>query len=899
MPIDMASNSLGLLRKLADQQQYAELREMCQNFWDETQDQALLPLLALAQGQLGEKELAAKTLGQAQSCQCEYAADELVDLAAVLIVFQRLNEAVVVLDQVLLKQPQHALALARLGYCRLLKKDLETAQDLLQRSIQLAPERITVFVQLAHLHVDQENYSATEQVVHQALELLARTESELPQAIIANYRRQLNSLQLRIWVERQQYDAAEMLLQQQFKRQENSEVSEDDFIHDLSFYAQLLAERDLHEQSIDSLSEYLKLIPHSVSLHSQLAELCQVQGQFMQAHNLLRKALKLDQNNIALWVKLTHISLQRFEKGARKAAEKAVELAEALEHSDEQPVERIKLQRAMAHNALAAVESHGQNFEVAEELYRQILSDHKDFVPAIQGLAQQQMQRGQIDEAVELFERIKQLDPLKGHLALINARRFPEDAKVLDNIEKAAMVPSLEGSFRSSLLFQLAAAWEKRGDYEKAFGFADQANQATKKFLSYDPVAHRNQCARIRFGFNNELFKNRPDQGVDSTLPVYVLGMPRSGTTLVEQIISGHSEIFGAGELGLIPQVVEGLNRWERHVGSGRVYPDAVDDLTPKVSAGIANKVLKDLQELAPEAKHVVDKLPHNFQNIGLIKFLFPQAKIISVRRDPRDIAVSNFFTDYHAKHSGMGFAYDLADIGEQLADHNLLMHQWHQQFPGEILELNYEDVVDDLETNARVMLDFIGVDWEPEVLKFNELDRPVKTASVWQVRQPIYKSSKSRWTHYQDYLAPLIQGTNKKIQPDPIEMLSLPEPGFLVNGVDLFHQGDLDGAELSFKKMLHHNPEHAACRYMTGLVYLRKGHLPEGIEQIEQALEITPWQSEWCESLQKAYLEVGEDAKAAELESRITPRQKVSDKSIDDQDQDFEFDKANEPIAG
>ena len=225
-----------------------------------------------------------------------------------------------------------------------------------------------------------------------------------------------------------------------------------------------------------------------------------------------------------------------------------------------------------------------------------------------------------------------------------------------------------------------------------------------------------------------------------------------------------------------------------------------------------------------------------------------------------------------------MGFAYDFADIGEQLADHNLLMHHWHQLFPGDILEVNYEDVVDDVETYSRKMLDFIGVDWEPEVVNFDQLDRAVKTASVWQVRQPIYKTSKARWTHYQEHLAPLITAANGKIQPDSIEMLSLPQPGFLVEGVELFHQGDLDAAELSFKKMLHHNPEHAACRYMTGMVYLRKGHLPEGIEQIEQALEKTPWQREWSENLQKAYIEVGEHEKAAELESRVAGRQGASD---------------------
>jgi tetratricopeptide (TPR) repeat protein len=250
---------------------------------------------------------------------------------------------------------------------------------------------------------------------------------------------------------------------------------------------------------------------------------------------------------------------------------------------------------------------------------------------------------------------------------------------------------------------------------------------------------------------------------------------------------------------------------------------------------------------------------------VGLIKFLFPNAKIISVRRDPRDIAISNYFTSYQARHGGMGFAYDLGWIGEQLADHNLLMHHWNQIFPGEILEVNYEDVVDDLEGSARRMLEYIGVAWEPQVLDFNKVERAVKTASVWQVRQPIYKTSKAKWERYRDHLEPLIRGTNARIEHDPFEMITLPHPGFLAEGVAHYNKGELDEAELSFKKMLHHNPDHAACNYMVGLVYLSKNYIAEGIEFLEKALEIAPWQREWRENLLRAYEMAGATERVAE----------------------------------
>ncbi len=196
-----------------------------------------------------------------------------------------------------------------------------------------------------------------------------------------------------------------------------------------------------------------------------------------------------------------------------------------------------------------------------------------------------------------------------------------------------------------------------------------------------------------------------------------------------------------------------------------------------------------------------------------------------------------------------------------------MMMYHWQQVFPGEILEINYEDVVDDLEGSARKLLDYIGVEWESQVLKFNELERTVKTASVWQVRQPIYKTSKAKWKRYKKHLAPLVKGTNAQILPDPIEdMLTLPVSGFLQNGVDHYRKGELRDAEINFRKMLHHNSEHAAANYMVGLVYCSVGHVADAVPLLEKALEKCPWQKEWRENLARAYRETEQEEKAEEL---------------------------------
>lgn len=861
------------LRELVDYQQFEQLGAAAGHYHDETLDNDALPLVAMAMAQLGDRQAAIAALNRALKVQAELTVDGRVDLAGAHCYLFHLDAARELLEALLQEQPNHALAQARLAWVLLQFGELERAEQLYQSSAALADHRLPVWLALVRLALQKEDSAGAELALHRAQAKLAEGKQRISAQVGDLFVAQLEQLQLEIWIAQQQFSQAELWLDdEQVVREEEPWAAV------VAVYANALAANNHHSQAEESLRSALKAYPNNIAFHAQLAELAQLQGRQMQVVQLLRRAIKLSEQQqrpaVALWVRLASAQLHGDRERARQAADRAVELAAALEPSDELNELQINQQRMQAKNALAQVESEQQNYELAEQLFSELLAENPYFLPALSGFGQQQMQRGKIDAAIELFERVKAIDPAKGYSALINARQFPEDDATLERLEQVANQPSLEGRERASLLFQLASVWEKRKDYDKAISLADSANRATRKFLRYDPTAHRQRCARIRYAFGSELYQHRSEcglrEGEDATVPVYVVGMPRSGTTLVEQILAGHSDIFGAGELGVIPQRIQGLERWERHVGSGRSYPDCVDDLSPYVTQGIAEGVVKELRELAaeekPAARFVVDKLPHNFENIGFIKFLFPRAKIISVRRDPRDIALSNYFTDYQAKHGGMGFAYDLEWIGEQLADHNLFMHEWQQRFPGEILEINYEEVVADTEGMARKMLDYIGVEWQPQVLAFNELDRPVKTASVWQVRQPIYTTSTEKWRRYQNHLAALITGTNKKIEWQPIEMVSLPEPGLLNQGVALYKEGKLDDAERCFKKLLHHLPDYAAANFMTGIVYADKGHLAGGCALLEKALASCPWNRGWRNDLITMCEAAGLAERAAEL---------------------------------
>ena len=823
-----------LLRRLAEQQSYAALHEACSDA--DGHDPAVQVLAALAAVGLGDVSTGRRVVESINRATLDI--DARVDVAAVHIALGEIDAAIGMLEADLERHVDHALLLARLAWCRSKQGQSDRALELYERSLAARP-CMAVYHNLLRLYRESGRLADLTRCLDQAQMFWATEESDWPDAPRRAHTRHLRRMQLDCWLALEQCETAESWIERQ-----RDELSEHDWCALLADFTDLLVSRDRHADADEWLRVGLRRYPDNVALIDRAAALAELGGRTHQAIALLRQAIGLAttrrEPTAALWLRLANLALPTDPALAREAVERA--------RADGSAEGRVH-----AELALAAIEAHEAQYGAAEQRYRAVLDDEPSHVGAMEGLGRLHMELGRIDDAINLFERVRAIDPTRGIGALIGARRFPHDEDTLRRLEALARTPSSEGSVNTALLFQLAAAWEEREEFERAFALADEANGASRRLLRYDPAAHRRRCARIRHAFPKALYEHRRGCGHDSTLPVFVVGMPRSGTTLVEQILAGHSRIHGAGELGTMPRVIAGLERWERHTGSGRRYPDCVDDLDPRVTRGIAESVLDELRKSAPHAQHVIDKLPHNFENIGLIRLLFPRAKIISVRRDPRDIAISNYFLDYRARHRGMGFAYALPWIGEQLVDHDRLMRHWHATFTGEVLETRYEDLVDDPVGSARTLLDYVGVDWEPQVLDFHSLTRPVKTASLWQVRQPLYTSAKGRWRHYQRHLQPLIDAITAPIPREKIEMVTLPQPGWLNTGADLYRDGHLDAAEDRFKRLLHYVPEHAAARFMLGLVYVRKGHCRDGIRLMELAVERCPWNGAWRDDLARA----------------------------------------------
>ena len=345
---------------------------------------------------------------------------------------------------------------------------------------------------------------------------------------------------------------------------------------------------------------------------------------------------------------------------------------------------------------------------------------------------------------------------------MVQARALPDDPAVIERMEAFAANVLLPDETRFAMGFALAQLWQKAKDYDRAFEHLHVANRLARKTIRYDADKFTDKVDRFIETFTPEFFAQYEGAGHTSERPIFVCGMPRSGTTLVEQILSSHPQIYGAGELPLMPNLVRML---PRVLGQEEPFPACLEAFDRRAARNAGGYYLRNLKEIDAETRFVVDKMPHNFLYLGLIAMILPKAKIVHMQRDPRDVAVSNYFQNFKAKHGLIGYAFDLTDMGRHLRDHDRMMAHWHEVLPIQIYECNYEELVHDQDGKTRELLEFVGVDWSDQVLEFHESERAVRTASVWQVRQPMYQSSSQKWRRYEKHLGPLNEAM---LEPQP-----------------------------------------------------------------------------------------------------------------------------------
>jgi hypothetical protein len=302
---------------------------------------------------------------------------------------------------------------------------------------------------------------------------------------------------------------------------------------------------------------------------------------------------------------------------------------------------------------------------------------------------------------------------------------------------------------------------DRAGAYDAAFAAFDAANrliraQWQESGQAFNPAAMRRYVDWAIESFSPELFAATRDWGDPSELPVFIVGMPRSGTSLTEQIAASHPQVFGAGERKDISDVVRDLNGGERHLPPLSWSREAV--------RGAALAQIERLRERGGDAVRVIDKMPDNARLLGQIAMLLPRARIIVCRRDPRDVCLSCHFQQFA---DGLSWSTDQTELAERTRQIDRLLAHWLCVVPNPILEVHYEALVGNLEAESRRLIDFLGLEWDPACLAFHETERPVMTASVWQVRQPLYSSSVGRWRNYRRHLGPLLQGLRGLVPDD------------------------------------------------------------------------------------------------------------------------------------
>ena len=335
-------------------------------------------------------------------------------------------------------------------------------------------------------------------------------------------------------------------------------------------------------------------------------------------------------------------------------------------------------------------------------------------------------------------------------LANLKTYRFADAELECMRIAEAAMTTALVDRYH--LCFALGKAYEDLGEYAESWSYYERGNALKRAESRYRPELIERNTANQKKVCTREFFERRQGYGVASTAPIFVVGLPRSGSTLIEQILASHSAVEGTQELADIPRFVLELQGRDPDFESPR-YPSVLAQLPPEEYQRFAEKYLRDTRVYRTGKPRFIDKMPNNFRHLGFVHLLFPNAKIIDARREPMACCFGNL-KQLFAR--GQEFTYSIEDIARYYRTYLELMEHWDTALPGRVLRVHHEDVVDDLERSVRRILDFCELPFEPACLEFHRTERSIVTASSEQVRQPIFREGLDQWRHYEAWLDPL-----------------------------------------------------------------------------------------------------------------------------------------------
>jgi Flp pilus assembly protein TadD len=500
------------------------------------------------------------------------------------------------------------------------------------------------------------------------------------------------------------------------------------------------------------------------------------QGRYQDANRVLSEALRAQPQDPRLW-NLAGASAQALDKldaaeqCYRRSVTVAPDFAEGhynlgllLQRRERLPEAIAAYREALRHaprhaQALAHLGDALGKMDQAQEAARcceQAIAIDPGYARAHHNLGRAYAQLGRFDEAHQAMRQAIALAPPQEQarycMSLAYAKRFIADDPDLAPMEALApAIDTLPPQARMHLHYALGKAYGDLGRHEASFSHLLAANREKRRTTQYDEALELAQLRRVQEVFTPALMTKHKNTGCPTPLPIFILGMPRSGSTLAEQILASHPQVYGAGECEEFRAVAEAL----RLPDGRRALFDGVAELAGKDFLQLGEAYLRRLSARAPQAPRIVDKTLNNFLYTGLIHLALPQARIIHCRRDAVDTCLSCFS---HLFGGHLDFTYDLAELGRFWRAYDGLMAHWRRVLPpGVMLELQYEEVVEDLEGQARRLLDHCGLEWHEACLSFHQTERSVRTASLSQVRQPLYRSSVRKWQAYGELLRPLL----------------------------------------------------------------------------------------------------------------------------------------------
>jgi tetratricopeptide (TPR) repeat protein len=399
----------------------------------------------------------------------------------------------------------------------------------------------------------------------------------------------------------------------------------------------------------------------------------------------------------------------------------------------------------------------GKSLQALEYLEKALAIDNKHTSLYLsQGLIWTDL--GDIPQAEAVFSKAAS-DPcvatrIDAHYSLVQLQKIKADHPSFQALlALTSDIPAVPPKQLAYLYFALGKCYEDLREWSQAFEFFSQGCQAKRAKIAYDTEKPMTLVHKIIQGFTPKIIESLRQYANPSALPIFIVGMPRSGTTLIEQIISSHPQVYGAGELRYWNDLLD--TPVQTNLAT-HYYPDNIVYGSPDICQTIAKKYLSHLRRCSTEAARITDKMPYNYIAMGVIHALLPNATIIHVKRNPLDTCLSCYtklFTQ------GQHYSYDLTELGHYYRCYEQIMAHWRQLLPeGTWLDIAYEDVVGNLEAEAQRLIAFCGLPWDPACLDFHQTNRSVRTASFAQVRQPVYTSSVGRWHHYERELAPLIE---------------------------------------------------------------------------------------------------------------------------------------------